>query len=48
MLNLLRLSIGAVLALMLWTAMAQGQTLPVCDPQGKTMHEFQARVAPAC
>jgi aconitase B len=35
MLNLLRLSIGVVLGLMLWTAMAQGQARPACDPQGK-------------
>ena len=34
MLNLLRLSIGVVLGLMLWTAMAHGQTRPACDPQG--------------
>jgi hypothetical protein len=35
MLNLLRLSIGVVLGLMLWTALAHGQGRPPCDPQGK-------------
>ena len=35
MLTLLRLSIGVVLGLMLWTAMAHGQGRPACDQQGK-------------
>ena len=35
MLTLLRLSIGVVLGLMLWTAMAHGQARPACDQQGK-------------
>jgi len=35
MLALPRLSIGVVLGLMLWTAMAHGQARPACDQQGK-------------
>ena len=35
MLTLLRLSIGVVLGLMLWTAIAHGQGRPACDAQGK-------------
>ena len=35
MLNLLRLSIGVVLGLMLWTALAHGQGRPPRDAQGK-------------
>jgi len=35
MLTLLRLSIGVVLGLMLWTALAQGQGRPACDQQGQ-------------
>ena len=37
MLNLLRLSIGVVLGLMLWTALAHGQARPPCDPQGSEL-----------
>ena len=35
MLTLLRLSIGVVVGLMLWTAIAHAQGRPACDPQGK-------------
>jgi hypothetical protein len=44
MLTLLRLSIGVVVGLMLWTAIAHGQGRPACDQQGKeeTLKDLKA------
>ena len=44
MLYLLRLSIGVLLGLMLWTAIAHGQARPPCDPPG-TLETHEAVVA---